>query len=182
MTDANLVPKSIAAGDTWRFVASLSSYPAPSHSLTIVFWNGEQRFSIDSTPSGSDHIVAQTGAQSSTRIPGRYSWKAFAKQGSNRWQVAEGTTVVTPNVEGDRPFDTRSHARKVLDSIEAVIENRATKDQEEYQIDGRSLKRTPIADLLRLRSAYEVEAKREDRAARAAAGLKTGRIIGVRFG
>jgi len=69
----------------------------------------------------------------------------------------------------------------VLDAIEAVIENRATLDQESYQIGGRSLKRMPIADLMRLRQLYRAEVAGEEAAAKLAAGLGTARKVQVRL-
>ena len=62
-----------------------------------------------------------------------------------------------------------------------MIENRATMDQQEYAIGGRSLKRTPMADLLRLRSVYRTEVKNEIAAERLAAGLPAGGKVQVRF-
>lgn len=59
--------------------------------------------------------------------------------------------------------DIRGHAQKVLDAIEAVIEKRATKDQESYTIAGRTLARTPIKDLLELRQKYKDEVKSNNR-------------------
>ena len=52
------------------------------------------------------------------------------------------------------------HVRRVIDAIEAVIERRATKDQKSYSIDGRSLERTPIDELLLLRDRYRAEWQR----------------------
>lgn len=56
-----------------------------------------------------------------------------------------------------------SHAKKTLAALEAVIEGRASKDQESYTIAGRQLSRTPIPDLLLLLSTYERKVAREDR-------------------
>jgi hypothetical protein len=53
------------------------------------------------------------------------------------------------------------HVEKVLDAIEAVIENRASQDQMSYSIKGTTLSRTPIADLLLLRREYKEEYKME---------------------
>ena len=49
--------------------------------------------------------------------------------------------------------DPRAHAEKVLEAIEAVIEKRATKDQESYTIKNRSLARTGSTPLLQGASA-----------------------------
>ena len=64
-----------------------------------------------------------------------------------------------------------SHAQTVLDAIEAVIENRASLDQQSYTIAGRRLDRMPIADLLMLRDRYKAEVFKEEVEARIAAGL-----------
>ena len=56
--------------------------------------------------------------------------------------------------------DARSHVQRVLDAIEAVLEKRATLDQEQYRINNRELRRTPIADLLKLRDRYRGELAR----------------------
>ena len=66
--------------------------------------------------------------------------------------------------------DGRTHAKKVLDAIMAVLENRATKDQESYSIAGRTLSRTPLADLQTLRDRYRGEYTQELRAEKAAKG------------
>jgi hypothetical protein len=89
---------------------------------------------------------------------------------------------VEPDFSATATLDTRSHARKVLAAIEAVIERRATKDQEEYTIDGRSLKRTPVAHLLVLRYRYKREVEQEEQADRLAKGRGTGRKVVTRFG
>jgi hypothetical protein len=77
-------------------------------------------------------------------------------------------------------FDGRSHARKVLDAIEAVMEDRATVDQKRVQINGRELERFPITDLIKLRQTYQFEVAREENAARLAAGLAPRNRIYIR--
>ena len=74
-----------------------------------------------------------------------------------------------------------THATRVLAAIEAVLERRATKDQESYTIDGRSLSRTPISELLLLRNLYRREVQLEAQAENVAAGKANGRMILTRF-
>ena len=62
--------------------------------------------------------------------------------------------------------DPRAHVQKVLDAIEAVLENRATLEQEQYQINNRSLKRRSIGELLKLRDHYRAELSRMNAARR----------------
>lgn len=178
-------PAELVAGDTWKWKRSLSDYSAAAGwSLRYVFTSAsaEQRFTFDSVADGADHLVSRATTDTDDIIPGIYQWAAFVRNGSERYQVATGTLNVRPNLEGARPFDVRTHPQKVLDAIEAVLENRATKDQEEYEIAGRRLKRTPIKDLLVLRDTYKAELANADETAKLAAGLGNARYIGVRFG
>ena len=89
-------------------------------------------------------------------------------------------TIAADLVSVDAGFEARGHAQRVLASIEAVIEGRATKDQESYAINGRSLVRTSIADLLLLRDRYKREIARESPSGKRR--RLTGRQVKVRFG
>jgi hypothetical protein len=175
-------PAQLVAGDTWQWKKSLADYPAgDGWQLVTVFANATQRFAVASTADGNDHLLALTAAQSSSKVPGRYVWVTFAKLGAARHQVGAGECEVLPNLEGDRPWDRRSHARKVLEAIEAVIERRASKDQEEFAIGDISLKRMPIADLLVLRDRYKAEVAGEQAGAALAAGLNGAKRLMVRL-
>lgn len=177
MTVPTTEPTQLVAGDTWTWDRALADYPAPTWSLTYVFVNATQRFTIDSAASGTAHRMSLTAAQSSTKIAGDYTWVLFAKSSGQRYQVATGRMTILPNFEADRPFDTRGHARRTLDAIEAVLENRASLDQQAYTINGRSLTRMPIADLLRLRDTYRAEVAREQAAERLKQGGVGGAIL-----
>jgi len=76
--------------------------------------------------------------------------------------VDSGTFEVVANRDA-ATTDPRSHVKITLDAIEAVIESRATKDQESYSINGRSLSRTPLKDLLMFRDKYKAEYLKEQR-------------------
>lgn len=78
-------------------------------------------------------------------------------------------------------YDGRSIAKKTLDAIEAVILNRASKDQQSYTIAGRSLIRSTPLELLALRKEYRKLYNKELRAEKIANGESPGRKIYVRF-
>ena len=80
-----------------------------------------------------------------------------------------------------RQHHIRSHANVVLDAIEAVIENRATIDQQSMAIAGRSLSRMSIDDLLNFRNQYKNEYLRELKKARVKNGSSSGSVIRVKF-
>jgi hypothetical protein len=115
------VPTKLAAGDTWSFLIEGTTYSAiDGWSVTFVAYNATQRFSIDSTSEDADHRIARTAAESSAIIPGTYQWSAFAKKSPDRYLIGKGNLEVTPNVEGARPWDTRTNAKKIVEELEAA--------------------------------------------------------------
>ena len=94
--------------------------------------------------------------------------------------VDEGRTKVVVNFANTNA-DVRSHAKKVLDAIEAVLENRASQDQMSYSIAGRSLSRMSIDDLMTFRNRYRAEYLREIKLARIKNKQASGNTIKVRF-
>jgi molecular chaperone DnaK (HSP70) len=130
---------------------------------------------------GSYHTQSLPSA-TANYAAGWYTVKSWVEKSNERISLADQVFQILADPATATSFDARTHARKVLDAIEAVLENRATLDQEEYAINGRSLKRTPVADLIRLRSAYKVEVSREVAAEAMAAGLANPRRIYLRMG
>lgn len=177
-------PTEIQAGDTikWRR-EDLSDYPASQGwSLNYNFVGQAGRFAVAAAADGDKFAITIAAAISATYTAGIYQWVAKVSKGTESYTVDSGTCKVLPDLYAKTAaLDGRSHAKKVLDSIEAVIEGRATKDQMSYQIAGRQLSRTPIADLLTLRSRYKAEYSAELKAERIKNGLDTGGRILVRF-
>ena len=87
----------------------------------------------------------------------------------------------TPQANTTGNADNRSHAKKVLDAIQAVLENRASQDQMSYSIAGRSLSRMTIDDLMRFRDRYRAEYNREIKLKRIKNKQDTGNTIKARF-
>lgn len=185
MTIPTNEPLELRAGDTWQWRREdLADYPAPTWVLTYRFVNASGAFEVVAAPDGSAHAVTVAASTTAGRTAGTYAWAAQVVNGSEKHTVDQGTLKVLPNLfagTAAAAADLRTHARKVLEAIEAVIEGRATLDQQEYTIGGRSLKRTPIADLLKLRNFYKAELEGELAAERLANGLGIGRKIQVRL-
>jgi hypothetical protein len=180
-------PSDIIAGDriAWKRSDLDSDYPIASYSLKYsarLENAGSTEIEITATESGSDYIVEVGQATTAAYTAGVYHWQAYIirTSDSERITVDSGTWEVKANRDA-ATTDPRNHVKKVLDSIEATIEGRASKDQESYSIAGRSLGRTPIADLILLRDKYRTEYVREQRAERVANGLGHSGIIKTRF-
>lgn len=168
------------AGDTAKWLRSLDDYPASqSWVLTYTLVSAAQRYTFTATASGNDHLVNVAAATTTTWAPGTYTWVARASKAGEVFTVGSGTMVVRPSFAA--AVDARSHARKVLEAIEAVLEGRASSEVAQYEIAGRSLRYIEPSELLKLRDRYRAEVAREDAAQRVAAGLPDQRRVFVRF-
>lgn len=175
-------PSTANAGDTWRWTRTLADYPASAGwVLSYTLINAASKITITAAASGDAHAVTVAAGTTAAYAAGTYDWRARVSLAGEVYTVGEGRITVR-NAYAASTFDARSHARKTLDAIEAVIENRASSAVAEYQIAGRQLKNIPVADLLALRDKYRAEVKREDAAAAVAAGLPDSRRVYVRFG
>jgi len=175
-------PRTFARGDTVSWTKTLSDYPASTYTLTYEF-RGATTKTVTASASGDDHAVTITAAQSLTWNEGDYWWAAYATTGAERYEVVTGTLTVTKNFAAtDAVADQRSHAKKVLDAIEATIEGRASRDQQAYTIAGRSLALTPIESLLKLKQEYRAEYAKEVADEKQKRGEGSGKRILARLG
>ncbi len=178
-------PGKIAAGDSLNWTRSLPAYPAgEGYTLHYALFNATAAYTIDSVADGDDHLVNVDGTETSSWTPGRYDWTAYVT-GPNgfRQSLFGGTMVVTPDLSSGAPYDGRSHARKMLDAIEAALEGRATADEMDLikaQFGERAVERRS-ADLIVARNKYRTEVETEERAAALERGERRPRNIKVRF-
>lgn len=180
-------PSTIIAGDftTWKRTDLGTDYPPASYALSYVArleGSGTTSFTITASESGSDYIVALTSVTTAAYAAGTWHWQSYITRTSDSARITldAGTFTVEAN-RSTATTDPRSHAKIVLDAIEATIQGRASQDQMGYTIQGRTLQRTPLADLLLLRDRYAAEYKREQDAERLANGLPSRRKILTRF-
>lgn len=74
-----------------------------------------------------------------------------------------------------------SHAKTMLDAIEAVLEGRIDSDVEQYQIAGRQITKIPILELKKLRDDYRAEYKKEQKIENIKLGKSSTQIMHARF-
>lgn len=162
----NLTLTKIFSGDTLEKTATLLEYPSSEWilsyeigTLVLTFNSSHELSSIVNLPSGIyQYRLLATNISTST-----------IKKTLLNGQV----TIV------DLAY--RSHARKVLDAIEANIEGRASQAQAEMTINGRSIKYYAPEQLIKLRQTYQKEVANEISQDRINAGLGTSNKILVRF-
>jgi hypothetical protein len=177
-------PLSIVAGDKATWTRQLSDHPASDGwalSYTLVERKTGAAVSFDSTGSGSTHTVSVPSATTAAWPPGFYAGQGYVTKDGERVTIWANTIEVKPNFASGMAGDIRSHARKVVDSIEAVLEGRASQEVLEFNVEGTTLRKTPVADLLQLRDRYMVEVRNEEARDRANMGLANGKRILTHF-
>lgn len=180
-------PAELVAGDRWTWIRDDLGvdYAPASYALTYsarLEGTGATEISITASESGSDYVIEVAAATTAAYTVGVYHWQAYITRSSDseRVTVDSGTFEVIADRD-NATTDPRSHVKITLEAIEAVIESRATKDQESYSIGGRSLSRTPLKDLIMFRDKYAALYAKEVKAERIANGQgHSGRIL-VRF-
>ena len=169
-------PTQARAGETWDWKRSLSDYPADTWTLAYQFTNATSKITITASADGFDHLVTAAKAVTALYAAGDYTGFAQVTDGTSTYTVWSGFLEVLPDLSSATAYDGRSHARKMLDAIEALLEGRGTADQLDLvssAIGDRSLARKPET-LLPLRDRYKAEALREEMALRTGTG---GRIL-----
>lgn len=128
---------------------------------------------ITASADGDDFTVSVPSSTTSGWGAGWYTWAGYVSKAGNRYTFDDGQIEIKTDpgamVAG---FDGRSHARKMLDAIEAALESKATASQldlVELEIYSRRSRRDRSV-LIEARAKYLIEVRKED----AAAGINTG--------
>jgi len=145
---------------------------------------------------GSDEIkIAQAGgtttsyflftADTSTTAAytaGDYQWQLEITQtsSSNRAVVEVGTWTIKPDLDV-ASADPRSTAEVMLAKIESVLTGRADGDVASYSIEGRSLQKIPVLELMTWRDRYKAEVRKERNEAALKRGKPSTTLIKVQF-
>lgn len=182
-------PNDLVVGDYWAWKREdlATDYPTSSYSLSYRFHcdsggGGSHQFTINAVEADGIYYIEVPSTTTDNYSPHDYIWGAYITRtsDSSRVQVGEGKITILPNL-ADTNADLRSHAKKVLDSLEAVIEGRATIDQSSMSIAGRSLSRMSVDELLTFRNRYKSEYLQEVKLSRLKNHNVSGNTIGVKF-
>ncbi len=163
-------PNELIAGDRWAWKRTDLNSDYDNSLYTLKYsarleGTGATEIEITASASGNDYLVEVAAATTAAYTVGIYHWQAYITRDSDseRVTIQDGTFKVIANRDA-ATTDPRTHAKITLEAIEAVIENRATKDQMSYTIAGRSLSRMEIKDLMSFRTTYRAEVAAELRA------------------
>lgn len=181
----SIEPVKLIAGTTWKWKRTdlTAHYPASAGWALSYHLRGPSVIDITASADGDAFSVTVASATTTGYTAGDYFWAARVKKGAEEYEIGKGRLTIQPNLAAITAgtYDGRTHARKVLEAIEAVLEKTATREQEQIQIAGRALILRKVGDLLVLRDRYRAEVNREEQAEAIERGDKPKNRLMVRF-
>ena len=184
---AETEPAKIIAGDLiqWKRTDLGSDYANGSYTLKYssrLEGTGSTEFEITASASGDDYLVSVSKSTTANYTAGTYHWQMYITRNSDseRLTLDTGTWEVVANRDA-ATTDPRTHAKIMVEKIEALLEGRADADVASYSIAGRSLTKLSIDELMTWRDRYKSEYLRELRRERALNGQGSGAIVKVMF-
>lgn len=180
-------PLKIVVGDfiQWKKTALAETYPPSLYSAAYV-----ARIAAGTTSEiqiaaveRTDYYLFTASSQTSAAFTaGFYHWQLEVVQTSsgNRVVVERGEFEIIQDLDSSGA-DPRTHAEIMLNKIESLLQGRADKDVSSYSIQGRSIAKMSIVDLLQWRDYYRKEVSKERRDNAIALGKPTKTTMKVRF-
>lgn len=161
-------PEVLRAGDTWEWKKYVAGHlPGDGWVLKYGLHNvgsasaSNTKLQITATTDGNNHAVSVSAATTAPLLPGNWKWVAVVEKGAQRFSVGSGVLYVEPDLYTVAAGTQQTHAEKMLEAIESVLEGRATSDIESYSIAGRAVNKIPIAELIKWHNVYLARVKRE---------------------
>lgn len=107
-------PSEIRAGDTLKWVKSLSVYPAgDGWSLSYRLINAGNKYDISSTAINNDHLVSVAASVTASYAAGEYCLIGWVTKSDERYLIPQLKVNVLPDLAGaPAGYDIRSASKK----------------------------------------------------------------------
>ncbi len=160
-------PTKIYQKATLRWTKDLGDYPASTWTLKYYFVHttAENNFSITASASGDTHVVLVAGTTTDDYTAGTYRWYCTVTDGTYTYVPPEltGECDVLADPTAAATARVLTHAQTCLANIKTYMEGAASSAVQAYTIAGRSLNTYNVDELIKLRSFYEAEVRKEKR-------------------
>jgi hypothetical protein len=180
-------PVKIVVGDfvQWKKTDLAANYPPATHTAEYVarVASGQSsEIKIPAIERTSYYLFQASSITTSAFGTGYYHWQLEITEtaSGNRIVIERGEFQAIADLDNNGA-DPRTHAEIMLDKIEGLLIGRADKDVSSYSIQGRSISKMTISDLLQWRDYYRKEVNRERRESDIAIGKTTKTTMKVRF-
>lgn len=176
-------PNTVTAGDLWTWTRSLPDFKAgDGWALSYALTSSAALITLTGSASGDDHLISVAAATTAAYAAGTYSVQGYVTKATERYTVYRGDIEIRPNLAAaSSGYDNRSHARKVLDSIEAAILTVSGGTVSSWSGLDESWTRKSLPELIEAREKYRAELRAEENRERIARGLAPKGRIQVRF-
>jgi hypothetical protein len=158
--------KSLAAGDSWRWLLRYSDYPASEGWTLAVYFVGLSRLAVDATPNDEDpdafDVVADP-SDTAAVTPGTYrvQVRVSSADGTEKTTLHDEWLTVTPDLAVAEAGALLTHEEKCIPLLEAAIVKRVTVDLKAYTLTTHSATKEELKDMQALLTQYrEFVAKR----------------------
>lgn len=155
-SDQALYPSRLIVGEAIDLTITLADYPASTYTLKYALVTSGAQILWTASADGDDHSLEIASATTGAYTAGEYAVQVWVEDAAgDKTYIAEGyLELATAFADEGAGYDARSHVKKTLDALEAMIEGKATKDQMSYSIAGRSLARMSSDEILRWAREY----------------------------
>ena len=167
--------------------ADLSDIYAPAsydliYNIRLRNGDGVDKVVTATTATDGSFLVTLNANVTGAMVAGDYVWQAFISRKSDgaKVSVSQGNITLLSNLD-QNGADNRSHAQIMVEKIQSLLEGRADKDVSSYSIQGRSLSKMSVTDLMMWRDYYRKEVAKEKQDALIAAGKASNATVKVRF-
>jgi hypothetical protein len=142
---------------------------------------GQAHYDVTSTADSTSFLFNVLPTVTTAYTPGIYDYAIYVTNGTDRHILEKGTLKIIRDVTSTDVYSNQTWARRTLAAVEAVLEGRAKKGEDNYEIAGRKVSKIPVPELMQLRSSLRQEVKAEEAAESMARGEKPGNMIKFRF-
>jgi hypothetical protein len=147
-------PTQIRAGDSVTWEREELDYSTDNGWILHYALRGPSEINIEAVGAGVLYKVNLTSADTSGWVAGEYNAVVYVQSDAGeRVTLGAGMIQILPDLVA-AAGDQRSHVKRTLDALQAAIEKRATKIQEEYEVEGHRIKYMPLELLVKLRDRY----------------------------
>jgi len=185
------IPQALAAGDSisWDDNPTTDNLgnAIDSGTWTLKYdfrQSGVTNLSVTAAAQGTGWRTSLTAAESALWAAGIVYWQAYAVNGSQRVTLGSGQLEIKPNLVGSGASgagEFRSQTEIDLASVQAAIRSIVSGGAKSYTINGRSMTKHDLGELMAWESTLKTRLAREKKAERIANGLGNPSSVFVRF-
>ena len=180
------VPEEVFIGDFIQFKLTEYSgdYPNTAHTMRFVArisTGGNTEITITASALDDDYLFSVASSVSSNYTVGEYHYQIEIERNSDNNRIIVDRGQIKISTDYDNNVDPRLHAEIMLGKIESILEGKADSDVSSYSIQGRSLTKLTIDEILQWRDYYRREVNEIKKREKLANGRKTNSTILGRF-